>query len=239
MKKPVALALGLFFVLAYANAHAGPLLSQGDPFMSLQNQLVSVLDGPLFQALGLLMLVMGLGLSIVKQSPMPALSGVMTAGLISFGPTLLTTLINPAATTVAEPAAVVAVSTPPVLKAPAVAKPAAQSAPAIVRQANGEPALAPLGTDTTTTSAPSHDVAKPKATVVATGPSFADSVVKSAKSTVDSAKGFHLSQGEGLAAGLLVALVAAMGFVVRVWLQKRKSEGTSEAGIIKVKKPIR
>lgn len=85
--------------IAAAPAWAGSV-SNDDPFYSFMATVESWLGGGLGIGLALLSLLVGVVISVAKNSPMPALSGVALAAFIKWGPGIIKNLILTGATLV-------------------------------------------------------------------------------------------------------------------------------------------
>lgn len=79
-------------VLANTTAGAG---AQGThAFDSFRDTVIAWAQGPLGTGLAVTMMLMGAGMGVAKNSPMPALSGIAGAAFLNWGPGIITTLTN-------------------------------------------------------------------------------------------------------------------------------------------------
>lgn len=84
----VLLALLALPTVAFANSGAPPA------FDALNNSMMNMATGPLGTMLAMTMLVMGMGIAVAKNSPMPAISAMMGAGFLHWGPAFIMTIMG-------------------------------------------------------------------------------------------------------------------------------------------------
>ena len=90
MPKTRVLPLGLALVALTSFSFAAPSASM--PFDTFAQQLTTMMTGPLFKMLAVVMLLMGGALAVVKCTPMPALTGIAGAAFLSWGPSVIQTM---------------------------------------------------------------------------------------------------------------------------------------------------
>jgi conjugal transfer pilus assembly protein TraA len=61
-------------------------------FKSFRDTVVSWARGPLGTGLSITMMLMGAGMGVARNSPMPALSGIAGAAFLNWGPGIITSL---------------------------------------------------------------------------------------------------------------------------------------------------
>lgn len=83
-----AMVMGL---LGSATAFAN---TADDPFIDFADTVVGWAEGPLGTGLAVTMMLVGAGLGVARNSPMPALSGVAGAAFINWGPGIIESLTN-------------------------------------------------------------------------------------------------------------------------------------------------
>ena len=69
-------------------------LDADDTFYSFYQTIAGWINGPLGTGLALMMLLMGAGIGVAKNSPMPALSGVAGAAFLHWGPGIIVDLTS-------------------------------------------------------------------------------------------------------------------------------------------------
>jgi len=84
-----ALALTAFVSVA----HAGTV-DTTDVFYEFMSTVEGWATGPLGIGLALLMLLVGAGMGVARNSPMPALSGIAGAALLHWGPTVIINIMT-------------------------------------------------------------------------------------------------------------------------------------------------
>lgn len=88
----IGLGVAMFAVPALAFASTAGTTGTGDPFESFRNTVVGWVNGPLGTGLSITMMLMGAGMGVARNSPMPALSGIAGAAFLNWGPDIITTL---------------------------------------------------------------------------------------------------------------------------------------------------
>lgn len=89
MKKLIARATaGAFSLMASAAAFAGNAGSN-DVFKNFADTVVGWAKGPLGTGLAVTMMLVGAGMGVARNSPMPALSGVAGAAFLNWGPGII------------------------------------------------------------------------------------------------------------------------------------------------------
>lgn len=97
LKKTFARAgVAALSLLGSAAAFANTSTS-GDPFQNFSNTVVGWAQGPLGNGLAVTMMLVGAGMGIARNSPMPALSGVAGAAFLNWGPDIINTLVQKSA----------------------------------------------------------------------------------------------------------------------------------------------
>lgn len=91
LKKLGAVAAGLA-VSSIALANNG--VDSGDAFYSFYSTIDGWISGALGTGLALTMLLMGGGIGVAKNSPMPALTGVAGAAFLHWGPQIIKNLMG-------------------------------------------------------------------------------------------------------------------------------------------------
>ena len=84
------LGLAAAGLLASASAFA----STDDPFKEFSDTVVGWAEGPLGTGLSVTMMLIGAGLGVARNSPMPALSGIAGAAFLNWGPGIIQSLTN-------------------------------------------------------------------------------------------------------------------------------------------------
>ncbi|MHB1666133.1 TraA family conjugative transfer protein [Thiomonas sp.] len=77
-----------------AAAPAMAAQNTADPFYTFSNTVQEWAAGPLGVGLAVTMLLVGAGIGVAKNSPLPALSGVAGAAFLHWGPTVITTMMG-------------------------------------------------------------------------------------------------------------------------------------------------
>jgi conjugal transfer pilus assembly protein TraA len=90
MQKKLAAAAALMLVSGVALAAA----AEGETFGNFQTTVESWVGGPLGVGLSLTMLLMGAGIGVAKNSPMPALSGIAGAAFLHWGPEIIYSIMG-------------------------------------------------------------------------------------------------------------------------------------------------
>jgi conjugal transfer pilus assembly protein TraA len=85
------LLAGLSFAVAPIAAMATPT---ADEFSTFANTVTGWATGPLGVGLATSMLLIGAGVGVAKNSPMPALSGIAGAAFLHWGPNIITTMMG-------------------------------------------------------------------------------------------------------------------------------------------------
>lgn len=80
--------------LAGLLASAAAFAQAADPFTDFANTVTNWAQGPLGVGLSITMMLVGAGMGIARNSPMPALSGVAGAAFLNWGPSIITTLVS-------------------------------------------------------------------------------------------------------------------------------------------------
>lgn len=96
LKKILARASVAAFALfgsAVAMASTAPSATDG-PFGGFSDTVVKWTEGPLGVGLSVTMMLVGAGMGIARNSPMPALSGVAGAAFLNWGPDIIVNLIT-------------------------------------------------------------------------------------------------------------------------------------------------
>jgi conjugal transfer pilus assembly protein TraA len=91
-RKAGKLALGLSGLLASSSALAATNAS--DPFNQFTQTVQNWANGPLGVGLATSMLLIGAGIGVAKNSPLPALSGVAGAAFLHWGPGVISTMMG-------------------------------------------------------------------------------------------------------------------------------------------------
>jgi len=92
MKKLISRAVVASATLLGSAATMAANASNDTTFASFRDTVVSWAQGPLGTGLSITMMLMGAGLGVAKNSPMPALSGIAGAAFLSWGPGIVKTL---------------------------------------------------------------------------------------------------------------------------------------------------
>jgi len=93
--KHLATRVGVLLLCAGAAAPAmASTTNTSDPFYTFSNTVQGWVAGPLGVGLAVTMLIIGAGIGVAKNSPMPALSGVAGAAFLHWGPTVITTMMG-------------------------------------------------------------------------------------------------------------------------------------------------
>ncbi|MDD5395005.1 MAG: TraA family conjugative transfer protein [Thiothrix sp.] len=86
-KKALIISLvALTFVLLALNVDAGTTATE---FQGIYNKLKDWVSGYLGKAIAMFAFVLGLGIGVAKSSPIPAISGIVFALFVAFGPAVL------------------------------------------------------------------------------------------------------------------------------------------------------
>jgi conjugal transfer pilus assembly protein TraA len=93
--KRLATRVGVLLLGAGAASPAmAAATNTADPFYTFSNTVQAWVAGPLGVGLAVTMLLIGAGIGVAKNSPMPALSGVAGAAFLHWGPTVITTMMG-------------------------------------------------------------------------------------------------------------------------------------------------
>lgn len=84
------LGVGLGAMLGSATAMA----STADPFEDFADTVIGWAEGPLGTGLSVTMMLIGAGMGVARNSPMPALSGIAGAAFLNWGPGIIQSLTN-------------------------------------------------------------------------------------------------------------------------------------------------
>lgn len=76
-------------------AHAG---TTDDAFTEFMDTVIGWATGPLGVGLAVTMLLIGAGMGVARNSPLPALSGIAAAAILHWGPTIITEIMAGGAT---------------------------------------------------------------------------------------------------------------------------------------------
>jgi conjugal transfer pilus assembly protein TraA len=100
-KSLAALAAGLAAMVAMEPALATAVTTttavSTDAFDSFRDTIISWTQGPLGVGLAVTMMLMGAGIGVAKNSPMPALSGIGGAAFLTWGPDIIDSMMGSAA----------------------------------------------------------------------------------------------------------------------------------------------
>lgn len=89
--KPAALLAALYMVATPAMAEG---VSEDDPFAEFAEMAKQWAGGGLGTGIALLTLLVGAGIGVARNSPLPALSGVASAAFLKWGPDIVTKLLG-------------------------------------------------------------------------------------------------------------------------------------------------
>lgn len=92
MKNLVARASVAGFALMTSAAAMAANASGDNTFKGFRDTVVSWAQGPLGTGLSITMMLMGAGMGVARNSPMPALSGIAGAAFLNWGPGIIQTL---------------------------------------------------------------------------------------------------------------------------------------------------
>lgn len=95
--KRINLLLGSLLATLSTGAFAA-MTNTTDPFYSFANTVQGWATGPLGIGLSTAMLLIGAGIGVAKNSPLPALSGVGGAAFLHWGPGIITSVMGNGAT---------------------------------------------------------------------------------------------------------------------------------------------
>lgn len=90
--KAAKLSISLSGLLASSSALAAT--NTADPFNQFTQTVQNWANGPLGVGLATSMLLIGAGIGVAKNSPLPALSGVAGAAFLHWGPGVITTMMG-------------------------------------------------------------------------------------------------------------------------------------------------
>lgn len=68
--------------------------SASDAFTDFKDTVMSWAQGPLGTGIAVTMMLMGAGMGVAKNSPMPALSGIAAAAFLNWGPGIIESMTN-------------------------------------------------------------------------------------------------------------------------------------------------
>lgn len=88
----VATAALLASTAALANNTAATNATATNAFDAFRDTVITWARGPLGTGLAVTMMLMGAGMGVAKNSPMPALSGIAGAAFLNWGPGIITSL---------------------------------------------------------------------------------------------------------------------------------------------------
>lgn len=80
-------------ILSMTSLAMASTMNKKDAFYSFYDTVSGWASGPLGVGLATTMLIMGGGIGVAKNSPMPALSGIAGAAFLHWGPTIIKDLI--------------------------------------------------------------------------------------------------------------------------------------------------
>ena len=92
MNKLISRALVASVTLMGSAAAMAANASNDNTFKSFRDTVLSWAQGPLGTGLSITMMLMGAGMGVAKNSPMPALSGIAGAAFLNWGPGIIKTL---------------------------------------------------------------------------------------------------------------------------------------------------
>lgn len=93
MTKKLLVRAGVTAVALMGSAAAMAANASNDnTFKSFRDTVLSWAQGPLGTGLAITMMLMGAGMGVAKNSPMPALSGIAGAAFLNWGPGIVKTL---------------------------------------------------------------------------------------------------------------------------------------------------
>jgi conjugal transfer pilus assembly protein TraA len=87
-------ALGFAALSLATSVASASAMSSSDPFYDFATTVQGWASGPLGIGLATTMLIMGAGIGVAKNSPMPALSGVAGAAFLHWGPTIISSVLG-------------------------------------------------------------------------------------------------------------------------------------------------
>lgn len=95
LKKTIpALVGGLVLALAVSTPALAAYTNTGGAFQGFQDTVLDWAQGPLGIGLAVTMMLLGAGIGVAKNSPMPALSGVGAGAFLTWGPGIIVDLIG-------------------------------------------------------------------------------------------------------------------------------------------------
>ena len=92
MKKMIARASVAAMMMLGSAAAMAANASGDNTFKSFRDTVVGWAQGPLGTGLAITMMLMGAGMGVARNSPMPALSGIAGAAFLNWGPGIITSL---------------------------------------------------------------------------------------------------------------------------------------------------
>lgn len=94
MKKSKLKSLSALLALALASGAAVASSTAGDSFYTFYSTVLAWSTGSLGTGLSITMLLMGAGIGVAKNSPMPALSGVAGGAFMHWGPDIIKNMMG-------------------------------------------------------------------------------------------------------------------------------------------------
>jgi len=84
--------LGAALAGVFGSTAAFASTTAGDPFKDFADTVVGWAEGPLGTGLSVTMMLIGAGMGVARNSPMPALSGIAGAAFLNWGPGIIQSL---------------------------------------------------------------------------------------------------------------------------------------------------
>lgn len=94
MKKNLLARLSAGALLMAGSAAAMAANSTDTTFTAFKTTVMNWAQGPLGTGLAITMMLMGAGMGVARNSPMPALSGIAGAAFLNWGPGIIESLTN-------------------------------------------------------------------------------------------------------------------------------------------------
>jgi conjugal transfer pilus assembly protein TraA len=94
MKKNLFARASVGGVTLLASAAAMASNSTDTTFQNFRDTVMNWAQGPLGTGLAITMMLMGAGMGVARNSPMPALSGIAGAAFLNWGPGIIKSLTN-------------------------------------------------------------------------------------------------------------------------------------------------
>lgn len=94
MKKNLLSRASFGLVLMMGSAAAMAANSNDNTFTAFRDTVMNWAQGPLGTGLAVTMMLMGAGMGVARNSPMPALSGIAGAAFLNWGPGIIKSLTN-------------------------------------------------------------------------------------------------------------------------------------------------